>query len=249
MVVSRLRTISLVTALLLLSSGALADSVVGTGTFQNGWTASTNGSTYFSNTSWDGANMNIGFCLAGGGNCNFAGSPGSALPVYAGSGFASPGAFYMTPDGDGSYSALMLEVAGLSNTNEFGWYLIGTDPTNSANRNALFVGPQGAGAVTTFNPSGAYGFYILAGGSTLYTSSLFGGATDQNFAIFQQGNGTYWLGIEDLPLANGDRDYNDMIVKVSPVPESGSLLMLGLGGLVLAMAIRHKMSQPQMVSR
>jgi len=249
MVVSRSRLVSLVIALLLLSSMALADSVVGTGTFQSGWTASNNGSTFFSNTSWDGANMNIGFCLAGGGNCNFAGSPNSALSVYSGSGFASPGAFYMTPGG-GSSSALMLEVAGLANSNEFGWYLVGTDPTDAANRNQIFTGPQGAGTVTNFDPSGNYGLYILAGGTTLYTSTLFGGATDQHFALFQQADGTFWLGIEDLPLAGGDQDYNDMIVKMCPVPEPSSLLLMAIGGLALMVAIRCKMvANPQMTSR
>lgn len=249
MVVRRLQLVSLVIALLLLSSMALADTVVGSGSFQSGWTASNNGSTFFNSASWDGANMNIGFCLAGGGNCNFAGAPASAPAVYAGSSFSSPGAFYMTPSG-GSSSALMLEVAGLANSNQFGWYLVGTDPTNAANRNPLFLGPQGAGTVTNFNPSGAYGFYILAGGTTLYTSTLFGGATDQNFALFQQADGTYWLGIEDLPLANGDRDFNDMVVKMTPVPEGGTLAFLAIGGLAMGFAIRRKMvANPQMISR
>lgn len=235
-----LRVVPLVITAMLLSSVALADSVVGSGSFQSGWTASNNGSTFFNNASWDGTNMNIGFCLAGGGGCNFSGSPGTAPAVFAGSNFSAPGAFYMAPSGTSS-SALMLEVAGLANSNQFGWCLIGTDPTNAANRNPLFLGPQGAGAVTTFAPTGNYGFYILAGGTTLYTSSLFGGATEQHFALFQQPDGTYWLGIEDLGLANGDRDYNDMVVRITQVPEPSSLSMLAIGAAALAWAVRRKM--------
>ena len=41
----------------------------------------------------------------------------------------------------------------------------------------------------------------------------------------------YWIGMEDLPFSNTDKDYNDMIVKVSqvPVPEPATMLLLGSG--------------------
>jgi hypothetical protein len=227
----------------LLSSMAMADTVVGSGSFQSGWNPSTNGSTFFNNASWDGNGLNIGFCIAGGGNCNFSGQPNSALPVFAGANFSAPGAFYLSPSGGGSAN-LTLEIAGNAGSNQFGWYLLGTDPTNAANRNVLFTGPQGSGTVSNFNPSGSYGFYILAGGTTLYTSSLFGGATDQHFAVFQQADGSLWIGVEDLALRSSDRDFNDMVIKITPVPEASSMAMLGIGLVALVGAMRKKFRLP-----
>jgi hypothetical protein len=58
--------------------------------------------------------------------------------------------------------------------------------------------------------------------------------------VFQGTNGALWVGIEDLALSTGDRDYNDMIVKITPVPEGSSLLMVGGGLLTLAGAARRR---------
>ncbi|MBS1852362.1 MAG: DUF4114 domain-containing protein [Acidobacteria bacterium] len=232
------RWVPLVILGLLLSSNALADTVVGDGSFQSGWSASNNGSTFFNNASWDGSNLNIGFCVAGGGNCNYSGQPGTTLPVFAGTNFSAPGSFYISPSGMANAS-LLLEVAGMANQNEFGWFLIGSDPTNAANRHVIFSGPQGAGSASNFAPSGDYGFYMLAGGSTLYTSSLFGGATEQHFAVFQDGN-SLWIGIEDLGLQSGDKDYNDMVVRVTAVPEPSSIAFLGMGLCAIAAGVRKR---------
>jgi hypothetical protein len=124
---------------------------------------------------------------------------------------------------------MQIEIAGQAGVNEFGWY----DVNNTAARHVIFAGSAGAGAAFTFTPSANYGFYLDTTTNIFYTQSNLnptGQKDDQHFAVFNNSNGTggaYWLGIEDLAFSGSDKDYNDMIVKVSPVPEPFTLLFLG----------------------
>jgi len=66
----------------------------------------------------------------------------------------------------------------------------------------------------------------------------FSSGDSSNFAFFRNANisGTWWFGVEDLPVGSGsDNDYNDMVVKVSTVvPLPPTLMLLGSGMLGLA---------------
>ena len=143
--------------------------------------------------------MNAGFCIAGGGNCNFAGQPNSALAVFAGANFSAPGSFSL--NGNGGGSNLMAEYAGLANSNQFGWYAVGSDPTVAANRHTIFSGPQGSGTSTAFNPNGAYGTLPCWRHHSLHKHFVWWGC-EQHFAVFRIQTGTR-VGIEDLALSTG----------------------------------------------
>jgi hypothetical protein len=121
----------------------------------------------------------------------------------------------------------------------FGWFNTATPGV----LNPLFSTANTAVNTATFTPTGSFGYY-LQNGATIYRSTTEG----QQFALFAAGAagvpptnlGTYWLGVEDArnelfkyTLANGDYDYQDMIIKIEAVPEPAyvALLLAGFAGL------------------
>jgi hypothetical protein len=135
---------------------------------------------------------------------------------------------------DGAIDIMMNEIAGYANTNTFGYYTLGAG--NSPVLNQIFSGSDGTGANNSFalNPAAEFGFYLGVPntGNTYFTDKSLNLGNEIHAAIFQvDTSNTYILGFEDLRLANSDKDYQDMIVKVniSAVPEPSIMLLFGSG--------------------
>jgi hypothetical protein len=248
--------IMLMTITIGLAAPAVADTITGTaGAGFQSWTGvnlNENGAPYWDNTSLDGSNKNVGFFLTD--------APG-ALPFWGdpfNSGTDAGGTadlnFTFNRSATLSLANLELEVAQNKNLNEFGWY----DTTDPLVLHPIFLGPDSAPANDEFSPSADYGFYLKGSNGTFYTQSSLnpgGDTAHQHFSIFQQSstNGleVYWLGIEDLSVADlsgaegSAGDYNDMVVRIAALPagvmpEPATMALTALGMLGLGSRLRHR---------
>jgi hypothetical protein len=214
----------------------------GTGSFiSTAYTVDNSGSPFWDNLSADGEFCNIGFWLTGTatGCKNSSSGETSGLPIgeapgaleyWGNSADVNDPNYYFTADGSAKDATLRLELAGLRDYNAFGWF----DTADPLTLHELFSGPTSAVSTAVFTPSTNFGFYFTDSKSnTFYTT----GSSEQRFALFREtpkGGGdevlAYWIGVED---STGDMDFQDMVVRVSAVPEpSGYLgLALMLGGL------------------
>jgi hypothetical protein len=226
-------------------------------------TLNNDGGQFWDNRSIDGSKCNIGFWLTGTatgcGSSTNPPSPASGLPSaeapgaipYWGNtaGLDDPNFFFNNSKGD--TATLRLELSGNRNFNAFGYY-------DATGPHQLFSGPTDPVTVSpVFTPVGDFGYYFTdKNGSTFKTQSSLDStlaSKDQRFALFRQNPaGTssgppnivnvYWLGVEDSTLGGPDHDFQDMVVRVSAVPEpAGYLALTLLLGIVLFSARRKLM--------
>jgi hypothetical protein len=195
------------------------------------------------------------------GNDSFVGGdkgPGALAFLASNSGEGTPVGWGFTASGPNTVT-LRLEVAGRRGTNSFGWV------DSNGVRTELFAGStaptSGAAATKTINVASgtSFGFYLCTAAaptpgncnnSNSFSSTTAYSASNTRsgkFALFSEvpanptNNSriaTYWVGVEDTAGNNSTErwgDYNDMLIRVTVVPEPGfyGALAMGLAGLFL----------------
>jgi hypothetical protein len=149
---------------------------------------------------------------------------------------------------------LQYEFAANSSINEFGWVdpSLGGNGFQSSDLNPIFVGSSTPGATTTVVLPDTFGLYLRNTVTGDVFLSLTGvsptDASGQHFSVFRDigAPSTLWIGVEDLRLKSGDKDYDDFVVSMTTTaPEPGTLLLLGSGLLAGAGYVRRRRRAPQ----
>lgn len=136
---------------------------------------------------------------------------------------------------------LLFEIAGNKNDNALYIYNL----ASPAEKILVFAGPVFPGspsATTVVIPYATYGYELIGPGGTFYSTPVAGGTSRGNFAFFAptgsysstgppgQYTGNVWyVGVEDLRLCGSDKDYQDMVFRVTVVPLPPTVLLLGSG--------------------
>ena len=151
------------------------------GHWYNKPTLGTSGTPFWNNTSWDGANKNIGFCVYGGGNC---GTGLSATAQYLAdsntshTGSANDVTFSAGPNGKVAANISMEITAG----KDLLGYYNASDPSK-----IYWLSAPGQTGTFQFAPTGAFGIVAENGNNQIfYSQSNFDCAKDgvSHFAFF-----------------------------------------------------------------
>lgn len=208
-----------------------------------------NGFTYFDGFSYDAPDANIADFISGQGY--FQGNPASPnapLPYWGNRDGSALNSFYFHGNGSAMIAEFLDFIGQWAAFNSIGWYDVDSNAWGWIYQsNGTVPNPQSI----TFTPSVNFGLFFVPDSSTYdprhsyYFDTSRNGISDtdiayaaannitlgpedfQHFALFDDGNGGFYIGVKDRSLQVGDSDYNDMILRLTSAPEPSLFFLVG----------------------
>ncbi len=205
------------------------------------------GAGFWDQVSQDGSEKNIGYWLTNSGFFSGGMDGPGQLEFLGGADAGAPPSAFSFGFTISSLATMQLEIAGQAGTNELWFYNVDQGVSQQ-----VFAGADTAGAATVLD-FGAWGWNVgesfalefrpAGSAASAYLSSVSGVNQSGRFAVFQ-GPDSFYIGVEDKTTGQlagaegGVGDYNDMIFRLTAVPEPSTYVLM-LTGLGLAFAGRR----------